>query len=681
MRFLAPLVSAQLPREVETKIKTMITDIEPDLGGEGGRKMLVNIKKELQEKGYSLECGSRNFDRIEKVAFLDDMKKEEPNADHDPGSTRGETDSPNSRVAYVSNTAYNKQKNVRQKEQREMINCFICGKNHHMRYCPEKKCVICGAKGHNVMECPNKFQAKRKDFSRRIYQVSDKYYNTELSVALTAKLNRKPFTMLLDSGAGPSVVDLETVRILGLESKIYRRPTKLFGVGKKPIHTVGNINLLVDVGDNQILEHTFGVLEEDKSIRLGKIWKKGDSVIQGSDIFARSYVAELDSDDDIKIERDIAQRIPVKINPELPCQKQQALLDLCEEFSDVFAINTKSPQVTLLAKYTIDTGNSQPIRNKQRRVSPTVQYHINEQVEEMLSNGICQPSDSPWSSPVILITKKDGGTRFVIDYRGLNSVTRKDAYPMPNPRDILDKLSGSRIFSTLDCCSAYWAVPVDENDIWKTAFSTSRGHFEMLRMPFGLCNSPATYQRVIDKALKNVECTDTYVDDILVHSPKFEKHLSSLRAVLTRLRNTRIQLRPEKCSLGFDEIEFIGHVLTPHGHKPLPSTVIRINSYIPPHNKKGMQRFLGLVNFYREYIPDFSRIAEPLYRLTRKDVLWEWNSSALESFEKLKRYLTDSPLLLTYPRWDEPFYVQTDASKTGVGGILSQKDPIGPLKH
>ena len=457
------------------------------------------------------------------------------------------------------------------------------------------------------------------------------------------------------------------------------------------------------MGDNQILEHTFGVLEDDcpihilgrdflrrfgstefnwesKSIRLGKIWKKGDSVIQGSDIFARSYVAELDSDDDIKIERDIAQRIPVKINPELPCQKQQALLDLCEEFSDVFAINTKSPQVTLIAKHTIDTGNSQPIRNKQRRVSPTVQYHINEQVEEMLSNGICQPSDSPWSSPVILITKKDGGTRFVIDYRGLNSVTRKDAYPMPNPRDILDKLSGSRIFSTLDCCSAYWAVPVDENDIWKTAFSTSRGHFEMLRMPFGLCNSQATYQRVIDKALKNVECTDTYVDDILVHSPKFEKRLSSLRAVLTRLRNTRIQLRPEKCSLGFDEIEFIGHVLTPHGHKPLPSTVIRINSYIPPHNKKGMQRFLGLVNFYREYIPDFSRIAEPLYRLTRKDVLWEWNSSVLESFEKLKRYLTDSPLLLTYPRWDEPFYVQTDASKTGVGGILSQKDPIGPLK-
>ena len=366
----------------------MITDIEPDLGGEGGRKMLVNIKKELQEKGYSLECGSRNFDRIEKVAFLDDMKKEEPNADHDPGSTRGESDSPNSRIAYVSNTAYNKQKNVRQKEQREMTNYFICGKNHHMRYCPEKKCVICGAKGHNVMKCPNKFQAKRKDFSRRIYQVSDKYYNTELSVALTAKLNRKPFTMLLDSGAGPSVVDLETVRILGLESKIYRRPTKLFGVGKKPIHTVGNINLLVDVGDNQILEHTFGVLEDDcpihilgrdflrrfgskefnwesKSIRLGKIWKKGDSVIQGSDIFARSYVAELDSDDDIKIERDIAQRIPVKINPELPCPKQQALLDLCEEFSDVFAINTKSSQVTFLAKHIIDTGNSQPIRNKQ----------------------------------------------------------------------------------------------------------------------------------------------------------------------------------------------------------------------------------------------------------------------------------------------------------------------------
>ena len=169
---------------------------------------------------------------------------------------------------------------------------------------------------------------------------------------------------------------------------------------------------------------------------------------------------------------------------------------LCEEFSDIFATNPKSPQITSITTHVIDTGNSRPIKHKLRRVSPSTQQHIDEQVEEMMANGNCRWSESPWSSPVILVTKKVGGTRFVVDNQGLNSVTRKDAYPIPNPRDIFDRLSGVNYYSTLDCCSA---------------ISTSRGHYEMTRMALGICISQATYQRVIDKALKGLKSTQSYI--------------------------------------------------------------------------------------------------------------------------------------------------------------------------
>ena len=216
----------------------------------------------------------------------------------------------------------------------------------------------------------------------------------------------------------------------------------------------------------------------------------------------------------------------------------------------MFAINSKSPTITPNATHVIDT-RGPPVKHKQRRVSPMTQALIDAQVDEMLRNGICRPSNSPWSSPIILVTKKDGGTRFVVDYRSLNDLTRKDAYPMPNPRDILDSLHDDNYYSSLDCASAYWAVAIETNDQPKTAFSTPRGHFEMTRMAFGLYNSQATYQRLIDNTLHNLKRTHSYVDDILVHSPELTLHVDDLRKTLTRLRQAKIQLRPDKCRVGY----------------------------------------------------------------------------------------------------------------------------------
>ena len=165
----------------------------------------------------------------------------------------------------------------------------------------------------------------------------------------------------------------------------------------------------------------------------------------------------------------------------------------------------------------------------------------------MLSNGIIRPSASPWASRVILVKKKDQTLRFAVDYRSLNDITTKDSYPLPEVKDILDKLSGCEFFSTLDGASAYWSIPIREEDRKKTAFLTPRGQFEFCVMPFGLCNAPATYQRAIDNVLKNAAHSEPYIDDTLTYSSSFGDHLLHLREVFKYYRSAGFQLRRDKC--------------------------------------------------------------------------------------------------------------------------------------
>ena len=251
---------------------------------------------------------------------------------------------------------------------------------------------------------------------------------------------------------------------------------------------------------------------------------------------------------------------------------------------------------------------------------------------------------------------------------------------MPNPRDILDTLNGDNYFSSLDCASAYWAVSIQTKDQRKTAFSTPRGHFEMTRMAFGLCNSQATYQRLMDQTLHGVKRSDSYVDDILIHSPSLRLHINDVRETLERLRCARIQLRADKCHLGFQQIEFVGHLVNSWRPQTTSQQCEKKAVYERPKNKLELQRFLGLVNFYRDYIPNMATIAEPLYALTCKGGLYYWNQGCYAAFRTLTRTLTQDPILLSYPDWDSTFYLQVDASRVAVGGILSQLDANNKLR-
>ena len=219
---------------------------------------------------------------------------------------------------------------------------------------------------------------------------------------------------------------------------------------------------------------------------------------------------------------------------------------------------------TGVVKHSIDTGTSHPIRQQCRRVPPFRREQAKKMIDDMLQKDIIQPSSSPWASPIILVPKKDGSLRFCIDYRKLNSVTRKDAYPLPRVDDTLEALSGSKWFSTLDLLCGYWQVEVEEKDRHKTAFCTREGLFEFKVMPFGLCNAPAVFQRLMDLVLSGIQwerCL-VYIDDIVIMGKTFERHLQNLKLVLERLRRAGLKLKPSKCSLFQDKVVYLGHVVT-----------------------------------------------------------------------------------------------------------------------
>ena len=311
-------------------------------------------------------------------------------------------------------------------------------------------------------------------------------------------------------------------------------------------------------------------------------------------------------------------------------------------------------------------------------MSPVQEQEIVQQAEKMVRDGIARPSSSPWAHNVILLKKKDGCTRFVVDYRPLNDVTVKDAYPMPDVREIVDKMCEAK-FTKLDMAGAYWAVPIKENDRHKTAFTTPRGLLEMCVTGYGLCNSQATYQRIIDETTKDVENTESFVDDVISHTVTFQKHLVILRQYLMKLREANLQLRTDKCKFGYSEVDFVGLHVSEKGVSPIPTSINPIEEFPVPVNRKELERFLGMCGYYRQFIPHMADISEPLNHLKRQGQPFVWTKECDVAFTSLKQKLV-SPPILVYPQWDQPFYVEADFSEWAVRGTLAQKYQSGMLK-
>ena len=296
------------------------------------------------------------------------------------------------------------------------------------------------------------------------------------------------------------------------------------------------------------------------------------------------------------------------------------------------------------------------------------------QVQQMLSNGVICPSNSPWASPVAMVKKKDGSLRFCVDFRQLNAATVKDTHPIPRIDDLLDALHGAHWFSTLDFKSGYWQVPIQERDKEKTAFRTSSGQlFEFDQVPFGLCNAPATFSRLMDRVLAGLhwETCLFYLDDIIVFATTWEEHLTRHRQVFELLRHVKLKLGVDKCTFAAREVSYLGHRVTKEGLLPDPALLGAIREISPPQNATEVRSFLGLAGYYRSYVKNFAAIAGPLHTLTRKDAVFHWSTDCQDAFDCLKTFLTTSPIT-AFPDFSLPFRLYTDESTAGLGAILAQ---------
>lgn len=361
----------------------------------------------------------------------------------------------------------------------------------------------------------------------------------------------------------------------------------------------------------------------------------------------------------------------VSLGGGLESNQQLQLMELLNKFGDIFS---DLPGNATGMEHSIQLTTDEPVKSKPYGLPYRVRETLKEDIKDMLKMGVIRPSTSPYASPTVIVKKPDGSNRICIDYRKLNRISVFDPEPMIKADDLFQKLSGDKYFTKLDLSKGYWQIPVKREDIPKTAFVTPDGHYEFIKMPFGMVNSGATLVRGMRKLLGDLKGVDNYIDDILVHSENWEEHIKLLTEVFNRLAAAGLTVRPSKCRVGETNVEFIGHQLQGDGIKPIEDNMEKIRAAPRPTDKTQVRSFIGLTGYYREYIPHYSTIASPLTDLTKKGEPKKvrWQEPQEKAYTSLKTMLTSAPIL-RLPDVHKPFVLRTDASDVGLGAVLMQE--------
>lgn len=371
----------------------------------------------------------------------------------------------------------------------------------------------------------------------------------------------------------------------------------------------------------------------------------------------------------------------VELNGDLGKSQTDQIQGLLAGFSSIF---TDAPGRTDLLQHEIHTITDSPVKVKPYPLPFATTEVIHKEVAKMLDMDVIEPSDSPYAAPVVLVKKKDSTFRFCVDYRQLNRITILDSEPMPNPEEMFAKLSGYKLFSRLDLSKGYWQVPLSDDAKKKTAYTCPSGLFHFKVMSFGLVNAPATFSRLMRILLKGLQNVDNFLDDVLIATHTWNGHMAVLEELFERLRKANLTARPTKCSIGWESIDCLGHVLGENRLKPHPSKVKAVLNAPRPTTKKQVKAFIGLAGFYRKFIQNFSTIAVPLTNLTKKGqpntVIW--GEAEERAFDQLKSKLTSDPIL-KLPDLGKEYVLRTDASGEGLGAVLLQEenDQLFPVAY
>lgn len=375
-------------------------------------------------------------------------------------------------------------------------------------------------------------------------------------------------------------------------------------------------------------------------------------------------------------------REDISVDDQTDKETVSELLNLLNEFRDCFAFSTPEIGCTKATEMEIHLSDRTPVVYRPYRLSHSQRESARKIVNDLESCGIIRESHSDYASPIVLVKKKSGEDRMCIDYRALNKRTVKEHYPIPRIEDQIDNLSGNKYYTSLDLASGYYQVPVSESSKHLTAFVTPDGHYEFNRMPFGLANAPSTFQRTINKVLGNARFQHAfaYMDDVIIPSLDTDIGLKHLRSVLVLFREAGLTLNLSKCHFFMRNIEYLGFEINADGVKPGSRKIDAVKNFPRPSDQHTVRQFIGLASYFRRFVEKFSLIAKPLTQLLKKDSKWQWGEVEENAFVTLRKMLVERPVLAFYnPTFETQ--VHTDASKTGIGGILLQREkPCLPFK-
>ena len=369
---------------------------------------------------------------------------------------------------------------------------------------------------------------------------------------------------------------------------------------------------------------------------------------------------------------DILRNLKNKLSHLEPSQHEE-LKQLIHEYEHLFPdIPTRTDKIY----HDVIVEDSKPIKQHPYRMNPLKQKYLKDEVKYLLENDFIEPSQSNYSSPCILVSKSNGTYRMCKYYRKVNSVTKTDSFPIPRIDDCIDKVGNSKYVTKFDLLKGFWQVPLTDRAKEVLAFATPNGLYQYKVMPFGMKNSPATFQRLVNNVICGLDGCDAYIDDIIIYSDSWSDHLQRIRKFFDRLSKAKLTVNLAKTEFCHATVTFLGHLVGQGQVKPLEAKVNAISEFPVPKFKRQLMRFLDMAGYYRKFCKNFSCIAEPLTNLLKKSTQFKWNDKCQDAFDRLKAILKSAPVLLA-PDFDKYFKLAVDASDVGIGAVLLQEDNNG----
>lgn len=519
---------------------------------------------------------------------------------------------------------------------------------------------------------------------------------------LRGEVNGNEVIIMVDPGATHNFISSQVIEALGVECNPSRSFGVSLGTGEMVVSPGECKSVVVQVQGVTIVEDFLAINLGNSDMILGLKWLEmlgttttnwklqklsfkmgketvtltGDTSLGRTEITLKAMLRTLRREGQgYLVEFNHIGAINQEENKQISDQEiPKGLFPIVQQYQQIFELPTGLPPARHQDHHIILKEGTDPVNVRSFRYPQAQKDEIERLIHDMLTAGIIQLSSSPFSSPVLLVKKKDGSWRFCVDYRALNKATVPNKYPIPVIDELLDELHGAKLFTKLDLKSGYHQVRVRQEDISKTAFRTHEGHYEFLVMPFGLTNAPATFQAIMNEVFRPFlrKFVLVFFDDILVYSQTKEDHIKHVATVFETLKLHQLYANKRKCEFGKNEVAYLGHLISGQGVAVDPSKIQSMLDWPRPRNIKELRGFLGLTGYYRKFIQNYAQIALPLTKQLKKES-YGWTDQETLAFERLKQALMTTPFL-RMPDFTIPFTLETDASGFGLGAVLLQQE-------